>query len=236
MFDSVLSRPSLTKARLRLGGLLSIALHAAAIAAVAWFTSVKATPGEAPTPDLKFLAVAPRRQPASAASAPQTHAPKPKRAHRALHPPSAIPVAAATVTAQVSPPSQAADDEASDDVAEVGALLGDGPACPVSGPTGGTDVVDFGIGMTRPECDKSALADIYRHSRAALEARVEGSLILQCNIMADGSVQTCRALKGLPHLTEAALAAMGAMKCKPATFQGRSISIRYIQNFQFTLP
>ena len=59
---------------------------------------------------------------------------------------------------------------------------------------------------------------------------------LKCNILIDGSVKNCRVIKPLPHLSEAVLAAMGSMTCKPATFQGQPISIDYVQNFQFKLP
>jgi hypothetical protein len=61
-------------------------------------------------------------------------------------------------------------------------------------------------------------------------------MIIKCNIMIDGSVKNCRVIKPLPHLSEAALSAMTRMTCKPATFQGKPISIDYVQNFQFKMP
>ncbi len=72
--------------------------------------------------------------------------------------------------------------------------------------------------------------------REAREARIEGTMVVQCSIMANGSVQACRVLKPLAHLSEVALAAMTHMSCKPPSFQGKPVSIRYVQNLQFALP
>ncbi len=99
----------------------------------------------------------------------------------------------------------------------------------------GTDVVPFGEGMTRPSCDRQALQrDAY--SREALESRVEGTMIVQCEILADGVVQRCKVLKPLPHLKERVVQKLESMKCTPSTFQGKPISIKYTLNFQFSLP
>jgi protein TonB len=247
MFDSVLSKAPAAQRRFGLGTLSSIGAHAALVGLVAWLTA--SAPAEtAPTlPDLKFFAAspAPRGPAAPTPAVKKAGAPAAKRSpKKALVQPAAI--------VAEHPPAPPPEDETDDDEergddegdAQPGGLISDGDGTgspdgdgsPGTGGGGGEEVLPFGEGMTRPECDKSVLSDLYARSREAREARVEGSLVLQCSIMANGTVQDCRALKPLPLLTDAALEAMKQMKCKPATFQGRAVSIKYVQNFQLVLP
>lgn len=96
-------------------------------------------------------------------------------------------------------------------------------------------MLDFDASMTRPSCDRRVFAEVYAHSAAAREAHVEGTIIAQCEVHADGTVQKCRALKGLPHLTEPTLAALEGMRCTPATVRGMPVSIRYVQHIGYHL-
>jgi protein TonB len=242
MFDSVLSKGPASKPRFGVGTVISIATHAALIGLVAWLTSTKPEENVAPVPDLKFFATRPPpRGVRNAVAAPQVKKASAKKptTKRFVQP-----------VAVTQPTPAPLDEPEEDDVGDVGdgpevgeRLDGDPPGDPNgtddgddSGGGNAEEVVAFGEGMTRPECDRSVLSDLYARSREAREARIEGSLILQCSIMATGEVRDCRAIKPLPHLTDVALEAMGQMKCKPATFQGRPISIKYVQNFQLVLP
>jgi protein TonB len=241
MFDSVLSKGAAPRNRFGVGTVISVAAHAALVGLVAWLTASTPEETPAPVPDLKFFASRPppRGVPSPASSAPvKKSAATPKRSKQLVQPPA---------VQQPLTPVEVEDDDvpfSDDDGPETGSLL-EGSDLPPGDPNGedqadsngGTEeVLPFGEGMTRPECDRSFLADLYSRSREAREARIEGSMILQCSIMASGEVRDCRALKPLPHLTDIALEAMTQMKCKPAMFQGRAVSIKYVQNFQLVLP
>ncbi|MFT3712886.1 MAG: energy transducer TonB [Archangium sp.] len=246
MFDSVLSKGPAPRRRFGIGTFISVAAHAALIGLVAFLTSSKPEENVAPMPDLKFFA----SRPAPRGSAVKSPASPVKKQQSATRKQTKKFVQPTAITEPAPPAVDDQDDVPLDDGPSVGALLdgddNDDDSLPPGDPNGtddsdgpgggGEEVVPFGEGMTRPECDRSVLSDLYSRSREAREARIEGSLILQCSIMATGEVRDCRAIKPLPHLTDAALEAMTQMKCKPATFQGRPISIKYVQNFQLVLP
>lgn len=225
-----------------MGGLVSIAVHGALIGVVVWFTASGATAAEETT-DVKFFAVAraPRGPggPVPGVTPARTTAATTRRQRREV--PTRI-VAEQRDVEQTPSSVDEGGDEGSGDAQEGGLVGGgdpngtpDGVPGGVGSGSGGTDVVPFGEGMTRPECDRSVFGDIYARSREAREAHIEGTMVVQCEILASGVVQNCRALKPLPHLTEVALEAMTHMTCRPATFQGRPVSIKYSQLFQFSL-
>jgi protein TonB len=53
-------------------------------------------------------------------------------------------------------------------------------------------------------------------------------MVVKCVISAQGRAERCRALKGLPSLDEAVLAALRARRYSPATFQGRAVAVDYL--------
>jgi hypothetical protein len=61
-------------------------------------------------------------------------------------------------------------------------------------------------------------------------------MIVKCHVLADGTIRNCRVLKPLPHLSETVVKRLEGMKAKPATFQGNTIAIDYVFNFQFKMP
>ncbi|MFZ5440885.1 MAG: TonB family protein [Myxococcota bacterium] len=249
MFDSVLQRGQTPKSRVGVGGLISVGAHAALVGLVVWFTASGTPAVEEPKPDVKFFATAPARRgpggPAPSVAPKRAASSAPKKQRRELVQPTRIVAAEEQPREVEDAPSEATDeggDEGSGEAQEGGLVGGgdpngtpDGVPGGVGAGTGGTDVLPFGEGMTRPECDRSVFDDIYARSREAREAHIEGSMVVQCEILASGTVQNCRALKPLPHLTEAALEAMTHMTCRPATFQGRPVSIKYSQLFRFQL-
>ncbi|MDI3285839.1 TonB family protein [Polyangium sp. 15x6] len=74
------------------------------------------------------------------------------------------------------------------------------------------------------------------YTREALETRVEGMALLQCEITAEGATKDCRLLKSLPHMDGELLAAARTWRFSPATQDGRPISVRYVSKVNLVLP
>ncbi|MDI1443462.1 energy transducer TonB [Polyangium sp. 6x1] len=74
------------------------------------------------------------------------------------------------------------------------------------------------------------------YTREALEARVEGTALLQCEITAAGATKDCRLLKTLPHMDGELLAAARTWRFSPATQGGRPVSVRYVSKVNLVLP
>lgn len=110
---------------------------------------------------------------------------------------------------------------------------GDGSGTGTGTGGGGTMVLDMMPGMSRPM--RIAGADPV-YTREALQARVQGKVIVKCAVMTDGSVRNCRVIKGLPYMDQAVLQALSAQRYTPASFQGRPVAVNYVFTFNFTLP
>lgn len=75
-----------------------------------------------------------------------------------------------------------------------------------------------------------------QYTDEARRARVQGVVILQAVINCRGDVQDITVLKGLPMgLTEAAVAAVRTWRFRPATLNGRPISVYYNTTVNFRL-
>ncbi len=117
----------------------------------------------------------------------------------------------------------------------VGGVLGGVPGGVVGGTPGGTGnaVLPFGAGMTRP-AQLSGGQPIY--TAQAIAAKVEGKLLVRCVITADGAVQSCSVIKGLPMLTEGTLETLRRSRFTPVSYQGRAVPVQYLFTFNFKLP
>ncbi|MDI1428772.1 TonB family protein [Polyangium sorediatum] len=74
------------------------------------------------------------------------------------------------------------------------------------------------------------------YTREALQARVEGMALLQCEITATGATRDCRLLKSLPHMDAELLAAARTWRFSPATQGGEPIAVRYVSKVNLVLP
>lgn len=255
MFDSVRAAPQRDTARWTLVALLALGLHGVAVAGViAWQAGLRpVSASNVNAPQVTFFSPtpatpAPAVTPEPAAPKPATPAPKVKRvevvAPREI--PDTVPepspqpevVPEEPVTPEPTEPGDTAAGGSDSTPSGPGTGSGDGPrqGTEGSGAGGGGEgaVSPFGEGMTRPECDRS-LAPI-EYTREAIEAKVEGLLIIRCTIRVDGSVQNCQPIKGMPFMTEVALAQIQKWKCSPATFQGRPVNIDYFFNIRLVMP
>jgi protein TonB len=94
-------------------------------------------------------------------------------------------------------------------------------------------VVPFGEGMTRP----SLLSKVDpAYTREALEAKVEGLMIVRCVITTQGALERCRIVKGLPHMNEAVLTALTMWRYTPTAYQGQLVNIDYNIPVRLVMP
>ncbi|HET9452474.1 MAG TPA: energy transducer TonB, partial [Aggregicoccus sp.] len=245
MFKSVIEKQGLKSGRFGTGAFVSVAVHAGLVLGVLWLTAGPA-PVEVKPPGDLTLVIGPQKPKVAYGHAQPRPAVRPQprkdlvpRRAPTTRPPEATPPAKPE-------PAHAPVDEGPrprDDGLLGGHPLGDPnsiitgvpyvPGGGVGGPPTGEDVMPMGPGMTPPRLVSGpALA----YTREALEARVEGTLIVKCVITREGETEDCRVLKGLPHLSESVLGALEARRYTPVTFQGRPVSVSYHFNVKLTLP
>jgi serine/threonine-protein kinase len=100
------------------------------------------------------------------------------------------------------------------------------------GPTGDAPL-PFSEGMSRP-VELSGKDIVY--TREALAARVEGTMMVKCVITKQGKVESCRVLKGLPHMNEAVVTALQSRTYKPIMLQGKAVPVDYVFNIRLVAP
>ena len=100
------------------------------------------------------------------------------------------------------------------------------PATPAVPPGGfAEEVLPFGEGMTKPVPDAESMRTFpIEYSREALAAKIEGTMLLKCVILADGTARECKVVKPVPFMTEAVLAAVTKWHFSPVTFQGKPVN------------
>jgi protein TonB len=245
MFDSVLEKAP-PQRRIGTGTIISIGVHVALLALVTVLTTRHEEVPEVKEPQVIFRPAAHPARPlgdaavASSTSKPPSATPKPRRPN-AIIPPREVP---STPPPVVAPP----DDVEPGTNEGTGGPIGDrdgvrdggdqhappGPGDAHGEGVGDPPVGDYVLGMTRPQIPAGAFQNLY--SREALEAQVEGTMIVRCNAMADGSLLNCHVLKGLPHLEAEVLRRLATTRVTPATSAGRPTSIGYVFNFNFKIP
>ena len=107
------------------------------------------------------------------------------------------------------------------------------PAASLAPQAGGNAVLPFGEGMNRPT---QLNGEEIVYSREAIQARVEGLMIVKCVITTQGRLELCRIIKGLPYMEKAVLDALASRLYTPVTFQGRPVSVDYVFNIRLQLP
>jgi protein TonB len=74
------------------------------------------------------------------------------------------------------------------------------------------------------------------YTREALEARIQGLMIVKCVITIEGRLENCRIIKPLPHMEKAVLDALSTRRYKPVTYQGRPVAVDYVFNIKLVMP
>lgn len=243
MFEDALIESAKQKGRGRkaLSLPVSLALHvlviAAAVGASIWF--VEDVP-EPPIP-VTFYAAAPPPPPPPPAAAPKPAAPKPET-------PKPIPVKPAEMTAPTvipeTVPVPLAEPEPEGPTEGVeGGVEGGVPGGVMGGVIGGV------VGGTGPGTGEEPLrvgGDVKApqlinrvepsYPEAARKARMEGVVILEAIITANGNVEDVKVLKSVnPLLDAAATRAVQQWKYRPATLNGRAVRVYLTVTVTFNL-
>lgn len=244
MFDSVLGKGSAPKSRLGAGTVISIAFHAALLLGVFMMSTYEPEEEEGPEATVTFFAAPPPPPPPppppKRKSSQQKVEKKIIKKPDVIQQPKTIPI---EKPPEVEPAPEEEITEEEDEGVEggveggvVGGVVGGVLGGVVGGQLGGqlgSEVLPFGEGMTRPVKLEGREP---QYTREALEARVQGLMIVKCVITIEGKVENCRIIKPLPHMEQAVLQALSTQRYKPVTFQGRPVSVDYVFNIRLVLP
>lgn len=74
------------------------------------------------------------------------------------------------------------------------------------------------------------------YTQEAIERGVQGQMTIRCVIAHDGSVRSCRVLKGLPLMNGLVVDALERRRYLPATAQGKPVDLYYTFNVRLSLP
>ena len=246
MFQSVIEQKGWRAGRFGTGAGVSVLVHAGIVAGLLLVSAGAAVQPEEKVPPVVVFqppAQPPRGNPNPAKAKPAAQ-PKPKPKPKKLVQPAVIPP---TPPPEVEPPTtpEPEDEEELPYIAgshKDGVDEGGVPGAPVIAglertltslePTG-EEVVAFGGGMKPPKLISGAPI---QYTRQALEARVKGMLVAKCVITREGAVETCKLIRGLPHMDVAVLSALETRRYTPVMWQGKPISVSYIFNIKLEMP
>lgn len=245
MFEGAQGRPSGATGRVWTGAIVSVGLHAGLLTAAIWLSSGGEVKPSAEPPDFKgpvqidFSKVA-RGSPTAAARPAAQPKPKPKRPRQPVQAPVTV-----ARPVEVEPPAELEPITGGGEEPVVGKEIGgegprghalgscEGPGCLTEVPPG-AGVQEYRGGEMTPPVLLSGEAPEY--TREALQARVEGTMIVKCVITRTGSVTSCRVIKGLPHMEQEVLQALTTRRYKPVTIDGQPIDVNYVLNIRVHLP
>lgn len=246
MFDSVLGRGNVPGGRFGVGTVVSVVVHVGLLGFAIWFSTIPPEKEEK-EPEVTFFAAPPPPPPPPpppASSTPKTEK-KVEKKKKPVKKPDTI-VQAKDPTPVPEEPQQAEEPEEEEPVeggveggvvggvagGVVGGVIGGTIGGQIGGQLGG-EVMSFGEGMARPKQVKGRAP---QYTREAIEARVEGTMLVQCVITTDGDLKDCKIIKPLPHMEQAVLDALRTWKYTPVTYQGRPVPVKYIIPIRLVIP
>ena len=74
------------------------------------------------------------------------------------------------------------------------------------------------------------------YTAQAIEQEVEGTMVVRCVVLVDGSVRGCVVKQGLPFMNRAVVDALEARRYKPATQHGKPLDVSYTFTIRLKLP
>ena len=74
------------------------------------------------------------------------------------------------------------------------------------------------------------------YTRDALEARVEGQMVVQCVVTLEGRLERCQIIQSLPYMERAVLDALATRRYAPATVAGMPLPVLYGFKVRLVLP
>jgi len=95
------------------------------------------------------------------------------------------------------------------------------------------EILQIGGAIVKPEVIRRVQPN---YTEVARKARVQGVVIVEAIVDKQGSVTNVRVLKGLPMgLEQSAMDAVKQWKFKPATLNGRPVSVYFVLTINFRL-
>lgn len=244
MFDSVLARPQKSGSYV-VGGVAAVVFHAAIIvAAVIMGAQVKEAVEQDPEITF-FTAPPPPPPPPPPAAAAVTVAEKPKPRPKPKR--EAVQVARDSTPTPIEPKPQS-EPEASPAETAAAAAEGGQPGGVEGGVAGG--VIGGLVGGTAPKSyggEVVALTEEMdppqrlsgadpKFTAEAISAGANGLVLARCVVTREGRLEKCNILKGVPHMNEAVLSALGTHRYKPAMLHGSPVSVHYVLRFRLVAP
>jgi protein TonB len=244
MFQSVLDQQEWRARRLGAGAGVSLFVHAGLIASAMVLSAGVAQQVEKEPPVVVFRRPPPRGTPIPPTTQAVAEPPKPrttktqKLVQHPTIPTKPLPEVTPPPETQTPPndlpynPIGRPDGDPDSTPCEKCEIDPNAPVTPVEPPP--EEVLPFVSGnMTAPQLLSGAPIE---YTREALATGVSGLLIARCVITWDGSVESCRVLKGQPHMNEAVLSALETRRYTPVEYQGRPISVIYNFHVKLSLP
>ena len=239
MFDAVLGRASIPEGRLGTGSAIAVGLHAV-VFLLALLISAPALKSRPKEPNLivriqrQWGTSSPsgRTQDQNGGGTTDAHKIQGGRPARRNPAPTSKPSSPAAPSSTLDQ-EPAGDSEGSGRGNELPCVR---PPClnaPPSNEPLSEQALPFGEGMTRPHLIQGARIE---YTREASQARVQGTMILQCTLTPEGRVTDCRALKTLPFMKDAVLQAVSTWKYSPVLFQGRPVAVKYNIEIRLVAP
>jgi protein TonB len=245
MFDSVLGQGVTPKSRWGVGTVVSVGAHVALLGFALWISS-QPPADEKDDVEVVFRAPPPPPPPPPAGkkSSGRTKPKIERKVEKRIVKPETI------VQPKEIPqekPAEAEPEESEDEGEEggveggvVGGVQGGVVGGVIGGTLGGTlggelggEILPFGEGMT-PPVRVSGRDPVY--TREALEARVQGTVLVKCTVTSEGALEHCKVIKGLPHMEGAILEALSTHRYTPVRFQGRVVSVSKTFTFRLQMP
>ncbi len=240
MFDSVLGKTTV-KSRTGAGTTVSVLLHIGVLAAAVWISNRPPEEKKADK-DVVFFAAPPPPPPPPPPPKSSSKKTTPKTEHKIKKPdtiiqPKEVPI---EKPPEAEPEPEEEEDNGGVEGGVEGGVKGGVVGGVIGGVIGGTlggqlgsEVLPFGEGMTRPRQTEGRPP---QYSREALEAHIEGLMLVKCVITTEGKLENCRIVKPLPHMERPVLDALAASRWTPVTYQGKPVSVEYVIPVRLVLP
>lgn len=238
MFDSALGRGDGPRTQFGKAAAISAAIHAAISVALIWMAATH-HPDTKQVRDVIFVrAVGTRARPETVTTKPAEAQRRPRpRKHKTVVQPSRPdvppPVAAVEPTPEATDSSEPSLGDPSDSDPTHTSGAGPMTGADISGPPGGEMPVFEAGKMTAPRMIDGAPIE---YPTPALQAHVEGTMIVQCVITTAGSVEQCRTIKPLPYMEDAVLKALTSRRYTPVLVDGSPVAVKYVFQIRMVLP
>jgi periplasmic protein TonB len=223
MFDSVLGRAPGAPGRPGTGTAVSLGLHGLGLALALYLSTGQHAPTPLPIRPIFFPA-----PPKPAPVAPD----HPGGARPTPRPPPLTPRTEVALAPLPFSPPAATEGTVGAEARPEGGESCTAPSCGESGSASGDAVLE-GVQASPPRLLSGPEPE---YPAEAARAHVGGTLLVRCLVTAEGRVEDCRILRGLPFLEEPVLRALRARRYLPALSEGHAVPVHLVFRVQVLPP